>query len=80
MDNKGRNVAVAFATSDYFQGDEAKWLETFGKPLTTRHRAPPEPGHDGTFVAVWISAPLIDVTTQEPIGAVALETIQYGSK
>lgn len=29
MDNKGLNVAAAQATSDYWQGDEAKWQKTF---------------------------------------------------
>lgn len=29
MDDKGLNVAAAQATSDYWQGDEAKWQKTF---------------------------------------------------
>jgi len=29
MDNKGLNVALADLTSDYMQGDEAKWQKTF---------------------------------------------------
>lgn len=29
MDNKGLNVAATQATSDYWQGDEAKWQKTF---------------------------------------------------
>ncbi|MEN8196366.1 MAG: hypothetical protein ABFS30_07600, partial [Pseudomonadota bacterium] len=29
MDNKGLNVAQSDATSDYWQGDEAKWKKTF---------------------------------------------------
>lgn len=30
MDQKGCNVAVSSRTSDYWQGDEAKWQKTFG--------------------------------------------------
>lgn len=31
MDNKGLNVGQSAKTSDYWQGDEAKFTETFGK-------------------------------------------------
>jgi hypothetical protein len=31
MDNKGLNVGQSGLTSDYWQGDEAKWQETYGK-------------------------------------------------
>ena len=31
MDNKGLNVGQSAKTSDYWQGDEAKWIETFTK-------------------------------------------------
>jgi hypothetical protein len=30
MDNKGLNVGVSDVTSDYWQGDEDKWIKTFG--------------------------------------------------
>jgi hypothetical protein len=73
MDNKGRNVGVAAVTSDYFQGDEAKWLETFARPVTTRHVSDLERGHEGNFVARWISAPIWDEASKEPLGAIALE-------
>ncbi len=29
MDNKGMNVAISDITSDYWQGDEAKWQKTY---------------------------------------------------
>ncbi len=35
MDNKGLNVAISDITSDYWQGDEAKWRRTF---LTGAHQ------------------------------------------
>ena len=31
MDNRGLNVGQSGLTSDYWQGDEAKWQETYGK-------------------------------------------------
>ena len=31
MDNKGLNVGQSGLTSDYWQGDEAKWQETYGR-------------------------------------------------
>jgi hypothetical protein len=73
MDNKGRNVAIAAPTSDYFQGDEAKWLETFARPSLTRHISDLEQGHEGAFVARWVSAPIWDAARNEPLGAIALE-------
>ncbi|WP_413207267.1 hypothetical protein [Rhodospirillum sp. A1_3_36] len=35
MDDKGLNVGVSGPTSDYWQGDEAKFLETYGKTSGT---------------------------------------------
>lgn len=35
MDQKGCNVAVSSRTSDYWQGDEAKWQKTFGARTET---------------------------------------------
>ena len=73
MDARGFNVAIAYPTTDYFQGDEPKWLMTFGRPSEARHVAPLEPGHDGSFIACWVSAPLNDPETQAAIGAIAVE-------
>ncbi len=33
MDNKGLNVGQSHATSDYWQGDEAKWQKTFNQGM-----------------------------------------------
>jgi hypothetical protein len=46
---------------------------TFGRPLETRHIGPLETGHDGTFPACWVSAPLNDTHTKAAIGAISLE-------
>jgi hypothetical protein len=73
MDNRGRNVAIAHATSDFWQGDEDKWLQTFRRGPAGEHRAAPERSHDGRFVACWVSRTVTDARTGEPIGAVAIE-------
>jgi hypothetical protein len=73
MDARGRNVAIPFPTSDYFQGDEQKWLATYGRAPGTRHVAPPERGHDGSFAACWLSIPLNDAETGAALGAASFE-------
>jgi hypothetical protein len=73
MDARGLNVAIAYPTTDYFQGDESKWLMTFGRPSATRHKGAVETGHDGTFPSCWVSAPLNEPNTKDPIGAISLE-------
>lgn len=37
MDNKGLNVGISDPTSDYYQGDEAKWQETYLKGSESIH-------------------------------------------
>jgi hypothetical protein len=73
MDAKGHNVAIAGLTTDFFQGDEPKWLATFGAAPGTRHLSSLERGHDGTFAACWLSEPLNDRDGANPIGAVSIE-------
>ena len=34
MDNKGMNVGQSDITSDYWQGDEAKWIKTYANAQT----------------------------------------------
>jgi hypothetical protein len=73
MDNRGRNVAIARPTHDFWQGDEAKWRETFLKGARAEHRSTPEVSHDARFVACWVSRTISEPRTGEPIGAVAIE-------
>jgi hypothetical protein len=73
MDNRGRNVAIALPTSDFWQGDEDKWRMTYLRGPAGEHRAVPEQGHDGRFVACWVSRTVNDARTGQPIGAVAIE-------
>lgn len=72
MDNRGLNVAQSDVTSDYMQGDEAKWLETF--PV----------GGDAVFVdelefdestnafQSQVSGSIVDPATGETIGAITV--------
>ena len=72
MDDKGLNVAQADVTSDYMQGDEAKWQKTF---LI---------GPDAVFVddldfdessksfQAQISATVVDPAGKKPIGAITV--------
>jgi hypothetical protein len=72
MDNKGLNVAQSDATSDYWQGDEAKWQKTFLA------------GPDGMFIdevefddstqtyQVQVSISVADPDSGEAIGAITV--------
>lgn len=72
MDAKGLNVGQSDVTSDYMQGDEAKWQKTY------------KAGPDAVFVdevefddstesfQSQISATVIDPATGEPIGAITI--------
>jgi hypothetical protein len=72
MDARGRNVAVTHATSDYWQGDEAKWRETFPRGAGALHASARERGHDGAGVVCWASRTVTDAAGR-PIGAVSVE-------
>ncbi len=72
MDDRGRNAAVTFATTDYDQGDEAKWRETFAKSPGTRHVGGRERGQFGEAVVCWVSEGLRDPATGAAIGAVSV--------
>ena len=72
MDNKGMNVGQSDVTSDYMQGDEAKWQKTY------------QAGADAVFVdevefddstesfQSQLSATVTDPATGEPIGAITI--------
>lgn len=72
MDNRGLNVGQSVITSDYMQGDEAKWQRTFLQ------------GPDAVFVdelefddstsafQSQVSGTIVDPETGEPIGAITV--------
>lgn len=69
MDNKGLNVAISDITSDYWQGDEAKWKQTYLDGKDTLHMSDVEFDESVQAFTVQISAPLLD-ESGNPIGAV----------
>lgn len=72
MDAHGLNVASALVTSDYWQGDEAKFSETFPKGPDAAHFGDVERDEStGTYQAQ-ISLTLTDPETGEPIGAMTV--------
>ena len=72
MDAKGLNVGMSDVTSDYMQGDEAKWQKTYSV------------GPDATFIddvefdqssqtfQSQVSATVVDPATGKPIGAITV--------
>jgi hypothetical protein len=71
MDERGRNVAIVAPTTDYWQGDEAKFIETAGKNSTDIQHGDIEKRHDGKGLACWVSRTIF--ADGKPIGAIAVE-------
>ena len=68
MDNLGLNVGVSALTSDYWQGDEAKFQETFGKGVDSVHISDIEFDDSANSFQAQVSLTISDSGT--PIGAV----------
>ena len=79
-DNRGLNVAQSGVTSDFWQGDEAKFLETFPKGADAVHVSDPEFDESTQSYQVQASFAVTDPATGAPIGSMTLgldaETIQ----
>jgi hypothetical protein len=71
-DNHGLNVAQSTVTSDYWQGDEAKWTETFGKPDGTVHLGEVELDESTQTYQSQVSLPINDPDSGEPLGAITI--------
>ena len=70
MDNHGLNVAQSVETSDYWQGDEAKWKNTFGNGSGDIHISEVEfDDSTGTYQSQ-VSMAITDPSTGELIGAI----------
>lgn len=80
MDGVGLNVAASDVTSDYWQGDEAKWLRTVPTGSGTLHIGDVELDASTQTYQSQISVAILDPDTQATIGAatfgVNLELIQ----
>lgn len=70
MDNLGLNVAQSVATSDYWQGDEAKWQKTFGNGSGDIHISEVEYDESTGTYQSQVSMPITDPSTGELIGAI----------
>ncbi|HYC04925.1 MAG TPA: hypothetical protein VED40_16660 [Azospirillaceae bacterium] len=72
MDAKGLNVGMTSATSDYWQGDEAKWKETFAKGPGAVHADAPRRDESTLMAQRQISLTVVDPADGKPIGAVTV--------
>ena len=80
MDDQGLNVAVYPETSDYWQGDEAKWQETFLKGLDAIHLGKIEEDASTGKYQIQISHSVKDPESGVAIGAVTVGfTMEIGS-
>lgn len=70
MDNKGLNVAQTDPTSDYWQGDEAKWQKSFGAGPDAIFVDKVE--DDGGLKVSQVSLAIVDPKTKKPIGAITV--------
>lgn len=69
MDAVGLNVAASDVTSDYWQGDEAKWQQTYAAGPDAMHISEIELDESTQSYQSQISVPVVDPDTGEPIGA-----------
>lgn len=73
MDAQGLNVGQSSITSDYWQGDEAKWQQTFARGPQAVHVG--EAGFDDAYRirTRQVSFTLTDPATGHPVGAATFE-------
>ena len=71
MDNRGMNVAVSSVTSDFWQGDEAKYLETFPKGADAMHVGEIELDESSQTYQAQVSFVVTDAAGT-PVGAVTV--------
>lgn len=72
MDARGLNVAASEATSDYWQGDEAKFTETYLVGGNAVHFGDIELDNSTQEVQGQVSMTIVDQTTNQPIGAITI--------
>ncbi|SFS57603.1 hypothetical protein SAMN04488040_1087 [Sulfitobacter marinus] len=70
MDALGLNAAISNVTTDYWQGDEAKFLETFPKGAGAIHKGGIEFDESANTYQRQVSVTLVDPITRTPVGAV----------
>ena len=72
MDSHGLNAAVSSPTSDMWQGDEAKFTETYPKGPDATHFGDVEFDESSQIFQGQISIPLVDQATGEVVGAMTV--------
>lgn len=72
MDAKGLNVAQSTLTSDYWQGDEAKFTESYGAGAGAVHIGEIEQDESTQVFQSQVSVPITDPATGELIGAITV--------
>lgn len=72
MDNRGLNVGQSALTSDYMQGDEAKWQETFQVGPEAIFVDELEFDESTNAFQSQVSGTIVDPATGEPIGAITV--------
>jgi len=72
MDDKGLNVGQSQVTSDYWQGDEAKWQKTFKVGSDAMHISDVSQDESTQRFQSQLSLPVIDPDTKKVIGAVTV--------
>ena len=72
MDARGLNVGQSDVTSDYWQGDEAKWQETFLSPTSAVHIGEIEHDESAQMFQSQLSVTIVDPDSGDPIGAVTV--------
>ncbi|MBV7379413.1 hypothetical protein [Maritimibacter dapengensis] len=72
MDAHGLNVGASATTSDYWQGDEAKFTETFGVGPDARHFSDIEKDESTQTYQAQASFAIADPDTGEVIGAMTV--------
>lgn len=72
MDNKGLNVGQSEVTSDYWQGDEAKWQKTYGAGTTAVFVDEVEKDESTQTLQTQASIAIADPATNELIGAITV--------
>ncbi len=72
MDARGLNVAASEPTSDYWQGDEAKFTQTFTVGPTAVHFSDVELDDSTQEVQGQVSLTLVDQETGQSVGAITV--------
>jgi len=72
MDARGYNVAMLDMTSDYWQGDENKFVQVYAKAAQTLYFDQIKYDASSKRFQVQVSAPMFDSKNQKAIGAITL--------